>query len=105
MPFVKRNEHGGIAAVSQSQEPGFDEELAADDFELSAYLGSLGQAASSLSSTDKDFVRVLEDVVGLLIDKGVILFTDLPDSAQEKIMRRQQLRSELGSKLDLIGDD
>jgi hypothetical protein len=105
MPFVKRNEQGGIAAVSQLPGPGLDEELASDDLELSAYLGSMVQAASSLSSTDQDFVRVLEDVVGLLIDKGVILFTDLPDSAQEKIMRRQQLRSELGSKLDLIGDD
>ena len=31
MPYVKRNEQGGIAAVSQSQESGFDEELAADD--------------------------------------------------------------------------
>ena len=105
MPYIKRNQQGGIAAVSQSQEPGFDEELAGDNLELSAYLDSMGQGASSLSSTDQDFVRVLEDVVGLLIDKGVILFTDLPDSAQEKIMRRQQLRSELGSKLDLIGDD
>ena len=48
---------------------------------------------------------MLEDVVELLIDKGVILFTDLPDSAQEKMMRRQKLRSEMAGKLDLIGDD
>ena len=105
MPFVKRNEQGGIVAVSQSQEHGFDEELAAEDLELSAYLDGMGHGASSLSSTDQDFVRVLEDVVGLLVDKGIILFTELPDSAQQKIMRRQQLRSELGGKLDLIGDD
>ena len=105
MPFVKRNEQGGITAVSQSPEPGFDEELAADNLELAAYLDGLGQGGSSLSSTDQDFVRVLEDVVELLIAKGVILFTDLPASAQEKIMRRQKLRSERSGKLDLIGDD
>lgn len=105
MPFVKRNEQGGIAAVSQMQEPGFDEELAADNLELSAYLDGLGQGASSLSATDQDFVRVLEDVVQLLVDKGVILFTDLPESAQEKMLYRQRLRSKMGNNLNLIGDD
>ena len=48
---------------------------------------------------------MLEDVVDLLISKGVILFTELPDSAQQKIMNRQQLRTELGAALDLLGDD
>lgn len=105
MPFVKRNEQGGIAAVNQAQEPGFDEELAADNLELSAYLASMGQSASSLSATDQDFVRVLEDVVQLLVDKGVILFTDLPESAQEKMLYRQRLRSSIKNNLNLIGDD
>ena len=105
MPFVKRNKQGDIAAVSQSQEPGFDEELTADNLELSAYLDTLGQGASSLSATDQDFVRVLEDVVQLLVDKGVILFTDLPESAQEKMLYRQRLRSSIKDNLNLIGDD
>jgi len=47
----------------------------------------------------------LEDVVGLLIGKGLILFTELPVEAQRKIMRRQQMRSEMGESLDLIGED
>ena len=38
----------------------------------------------------------------LLIAKGLILFTELPVDAQQKIMRRQQMRYELGSTLDLI---
>ncbi|MEH6516942.1 MAG: hypothetical protein V7742_09680 [Halioglobus sp.] len=105
MSFVKRNEQGGIAAVSQSQEPGFDEELAAGNLELVAYIDGLGQGSSSLSATDSDFVRVLEDVVQLLVDKSVILFTDLPASAQEKMLYRQRLRSKMGGKLDLLGDD
>ena len=105
MPFVKRNNQGEVAAVSQAAEPGFEEELAENDLELAGFLDGVGDNSSALAATDLEFVRVLEDVVGLLIDKGVILFTDLPDSAQEKIMRRQRLRSELGGKLDLIGDD
>lgn len=105
MPFVKRNEQGVIVAVNAEREPGFEEELSGESLELATMFGGAGQTDASLSATDQDFVRVLEDVVQLLIDKGVILFTDLPESAQEKIMLRQQLRSELSGKLDLIGDD
>jgi hypothetical protein len=104
MPFVKRDEQGAIVAISQLQEAGFSEELPTGSPELTAFLHAM-DVASSIDATDQDFVRVLEDVVELLIEKGVILFTDLPESAQEKVMLRQQLRSQLGAKLDLIGDD
>lgn len=102
MPYVKRDEQGRVVAVSLEHGDGFEEEVAADAPELSVFAAN---PAASLDETDQDFVRVLEDVVQLLIDKGIILFTDLPASAQEKIMRRQQLRSELGERLDLIGED
>ncbi len=102
MPYIKRGEQGRVVAVSLEPAPGFDEEVAANAPELATFVA---MPAASLDETDQDFVRVLEDVVQLLIDKGIILFTDLPQSAQEKIMRRQQLRSELGERLDLIGDD
>ena len=105
MPFVMRNEQGSIVAVSEVSGPGFDEELPSENLELAGFLDGVGGGSASLGATDQDFVRVLEDVVELLIDKGVILFTDLPDSAQEKIMLRQQLRSKFGGRLDLIGDD
>lgn len=104
MPYIKRDEQGQVIAMSAIASEGFDELVAGDAPEIAAFLSSQ-QAANSLDATDQDFVRVLEDVVELLIAKGVILFTDLPDSAQEKIMRRQKLRSEMAGKLDLIGDD
>ena len=104
MPFVKRDEQGAVIALSQIQEPGFDEELPTGSPELADFMQAM-DASSSIDATDQGFIRVLEDVVELLIEKGVILFTDLPESAQEKVMLRQQLRSKLGSKLDLIGDD
>ncbi len=91
-----------MVAVSMEPSPDFEEEVTANAPELCTFAA---MPAASLDETDQDFVRVLEDVVQLLIDKGIILFTDLPASAQEKIMRRQQLRSELGERLDLIGDD
>jgi hypothetical protein len=44
-------------------------------------------------------------VVELLIAKGVILFTELPADAQQKILRRQRLRAQVGDLQNLIGDD
>jgi len=40
-----------------------------------------------------------------LIDKGVFLFTELPQSAQQKILERQRLREVVEERLDLLGDD
>jgi hypothetical protein len=104
MPFVKRDEQGRVIAVSLAPEPGCDEEMAWDSAALAAFrLPAI--PASTLDASDQGLVRVLEDLVELLVDKGVILFTELPDSAQQKIMHRHALRSELSAKLDLIGDD
>lgn len=105
MPFVKRDKHGVVIAVSQEQGPGYAEELASDDPAIAAFFAGLASEESPLEASDQDLIRVLEDVVDLLIAKGLILFTDLPVDAQQKIMRRQQLRARMGSTLDLIGED
>ena len=105
MPYIKRDESGNIVAVSQSAELGFGEELSSDHPDVSEFLSTLQSANATLDATDQDFVRVVEDLVHVLVEKGVILFTDLPDSAQEKMLFRQQLRSKISGELDLIGDD
>ena len=104
MPFVQRDSSGQIVAVSQVPADGMAA-IAADDPDLQGFLGQVAGEARQISATDQDFVRVLEDVVELLIGRGVILFTDLPDSAQEKILYRQRLRSKLPGSLDLLGED
>lgn len=104
MPFVQRDVSGQIIAVSQVPADGMAV-IAADNPELQAFLDQIGGEARKISATDQDFVRVVEDVVELLINRGVILFTDLPESAQEKMLHRQRLRSKLPGSLDLLGDD
>ena len=47
---------------------------------------------------------MLEDLVDLLIDKKLILFTELPPAAQEKLRGRKQIRQKLDSA-DLMVDD
>lgn len=54
---------------------------------------------------DVDFVRVLEDVIELLIDRHVIQFTDLPHAAREKLMRRAELRKRIRSLQTPLQDD
>jgi len=71
--------------------------------ELEAFLSSSKNQAE-LAASDLEFVRVIDDLLDVLIAKGVINFTDLPQEAQEKFLRRDQLRrSDRG--LDLLGDD
>jgi len=105
MPFVKRDKRGVVIAVSQKPGSGCSEELSKDDPALAAFFTGITSAASPLDASDQDLIRVLEDVVDLLIAKGLILFTELPVDAQQKIMRRQQMRSAITNTLDLISED
>ncbi|WP_116369119.1 tryptophan synthase subunit beta like protein [Parahaliea mediterranea] len=105
MPYVTRDAGGHISAVSHMAHEGY-QPIAGDDPELQDFIAQFdGLAGQHISNTDLDFVRVIEDLVELLVEKGIILFTELPESAQEKVLRRQNLRSDLRNKLDLLGDD
>jgi hypothetical protein len=105
MPFVKRDEQGEVIAVSQESGPDFTEEVAEVDPEMIAFINDVGGERSTLAASDLDLIRVVEDVVELLIAKGLILFTELPENAQKKIMRRQRMRSQAGNLQDLISKD
>jgi hypothetical protein len=95
MPYIKRNTAGEIIAVSQDAGEGWTEEVAANDAALARFLAALTPEATGISSTDQGFIRVLEDLIDLLIDKGFMALGDLPQDAQEKIALRRQLRRQL----------
>ena len=59
---------------------------------------------SRLSDSDLEFVRVVDDVITALIEKRILLLTDLPPAAQQKISQRINLRSRLSSADSLLGD-
>ena len=75
-----RDADGNVSSLSASPSEGA---VAAsmDDQEVKDFLRDL----------DVDLVRVLEDVIDLLISRGVFRFTDLPESAREKLMFRRNL--------------
>ena len=55
---------------------------------------------AALSESDVGLARVLEDVIDVLITRGVIQFTDLPEAAQSKLLERRETRANLKDRLD-----
>jgi hypothetical protein len=103
MPYVQRDSEGLIAAVSLVPQEGFAEKVADDDPALLQFLDRVGDA-NDLARTDLEFVRVLEDVLEVLIARNVLLFTELPEPAQAKILARQAMRRG-EDVLDLLDDE
>ncbi len=108
MPFVRRNAEGQIEAVFTGPENGANEEVSAGNEELVAFLGidaSAIIASDEWLQADLALARVTEDLIEVLIDKGVLAFTDLPEGAQSKLIGRQGLRSEMSYIEKLFGSD
>ena len=93
MPYIKRDPEGRIIGLSEDPDNASEEILSLDAPEVQAFLEI---ARARLSSSDMETIRVIEDLVDTLIQKKLLLLTDLPLPAQRKIMQRQRMRSELG---------
>ncbi|GAA5173319.1 hypothetical protein GCM10025771_00560 [Niveibacterium umoris] len=102
MPFVRRNPQGDIVAVLRDREADADEELSGDHPDLLSFIGR--DPSESFATLDADFIRVLEDLIDALIDKGVLRVTDLPHGAQRKLSARKGFRRKVIGALDLLGD-
>ena len=92
--YIVRDADGNVSSLAASPSEGA---VAAsmDDQEVKDFLRDL----------DVDLVRVLEDVIDLLISRGVFRFTDLPESAREKLMFRRNLRSQWNPVPDPLGSE
>lgn len=100
MLYIKRGGSGEIVKVSREVLEGCEEPIERDSAELLAFLeldSESGNPGNTFLQSDLAFVRVLEDVINVLMDKGVLSFTDLPEPAQQKLMERQSLRKRKNS--------
>lgn len=52
-------------------------------------------ARKRLRESDLELIRVLEDVIKVLLDKGIIELHDLPEAARSKLLRRQVWRGRM----------
>ncbi len=108
MAYVQRDSQGNIIAVFNTAQADASEFLSPNTPELLSFLGQNGNvdaARTILSSSDMALIRVLEDLINTLIDKGVILFTDLPPAAREKLANREKIRDHLSSLENLMNED
>ena len=107
MLYVKRDEWGNLQRVESAAFEGMDGELAADDQAAQEWLTQQNaeQSLIQLKQSDLDMIRVLDDLITVLISKGVVRITDLPEAAQGKLVGRSKARDALGGLHRLINDD
>ena len=95
MFYAERDDSGTIIAIRR--DPGGDrvdeqplserevEEFLASDFGRNSY-------QALLRAADQKMIRVLDDLIDVLVRKNIIMLTDLPDEAREKLGSRREVR-------------
>ncbi len=107
MPYIERSADGKIIGLRTNAAPDSTEEKSITDEEVLDFLkDNLDNKflKSLLAHSDAGLIRLLEDLIDLLTKKNVILFTELPEKAQAKIIEREQIRERISSQ-DIIVDD
>lgn len=103
MLYIKRNTQGEIMMLSKEPTPECDDTIEAHSSEVYKFLAQETGQSTQMIVSDLAFVRVVEDMLEVLLAKGVLSFTDLPPAAQSKVMERKSLRAK--NDVNLISDD
>ena len=106
MVYIERDAEGKIVSIRQhADRPGLESKTVIDA-EVLTFLGcdTTEELIHVLTMTDREVIRILEDLIELLIKKNIIIFTELPLEAQQKLQVRRQVRQSIG-KASIIVDD
>ncbi|MEM5530161.1 hypothetical protein WN093_15170 [Gammaproteobacteria bacterium AS21] len=95
MLYATRNTEGNIIGISDvpsdSAEP-----IANNHVDVKAYFSRHYNDFTPddfLEDSDSGTTRILDDLVDLLVKKHIIMFTELPSEAQQKLISRRVVRS------------
>ena len=108
MPYVKRDNDNQVIAIYAEAHSDEAEFLPTSHPDVIGFLNnnaSEEQSLQFLSGSDYELVRVLEDLIELLVDKNVVLFTELPIPAQRKLVQRRRARENLREENPLMVDE
>ena len=108
MVYVQRDAEGRLLRVERAPFADMTETLAVEDEELHAWLAmreDVHERLSRLKNSDLEMVRVLEDLVDVLVSRGVMRYTDLPEAARNKLHARADTRAKLEGLSNLLGDE
>jgi hypothetical protein len=95
MLYAIRNPEGRIVGLTESARPGV-KAVDVKDKEVLEFLSINDENFSAeefLDHSDAGTVRIIEDIIDILIDKNLILFTDFPLASQKKLLGRKLARN------------
>ncbi len=106
MLYADRNEEGTIIGISTYPTKSDDQPISND--ELTEFIAESTNNKTLLALIrvlDLGVIRVLEDLVDLLIKKNIILFSDLPPDAQQKLAKRKVVRKQIQQDPPIIQEE
>ena len=95
MPYVRRSASGEVESLHRAATLDATEYLDAADPDVQRFLIQQTEP-DAFGHLDADFVRVLEDLIDVLLDKGALRISDLPDAVQAKLVLRKEHRERVG---------
>lgn len=107
MLYIERNTDGTIVAIHQTPTAKTTEQKSLLDEEVLEFLGKEGRLDSwvkLLSLSDVSIIRVLEDLIDLLVKKNVIMMTELPEEARDKLGERKRVRERMEHDQLMVDD-
>jgi hypothetical protein len=107
MLYIERDNSGKIISLHNKPEAGANEQKSIVDEEILEFLNrnvDTDPRVQLLSLSDIGIIRILEDLINLLVRKNIILFTELPEEAQEKIRNRKRLREKIDPDHLMVDD-
>jgi len=108
MPYITRNKKGEIVELHNLSDNGEGNWIEPGNPEVLDFIERIEtteQARLALTSTDYEMVRVVEDLIDMLMERQIFIFTELPEPVQAKLNVRKQLRKNMNSLENLINED
>jgi len=109
MPYVTRNNKGEIVTIHQNKNDEGAQWLEENDSEITTFINNAAvtpnKVKKALTGSDNEMARVIEDLVDLLMEKQIFVYTELPEAVQAKLNVRKQLRQDMSSLENLIDED
>jgi len=108
MLYIQQDSSGKPIAIHNNRQSDTDQEVPLNDPKVLALLADSGKKAAALevlAASDIELIRVIEDLAHLLIEKQVLLYTELPEAAQKKLQARCKIRENLNCLSKLIDND
>jgi hypothetical protein len=107
MLYPERDVNGGIIAIRKTKETDMPEKEELTVSDLTEFLSGPGGSErfiNLLTLTDSGMIRIIEDLIDVLVEKNIIMLTDLPEDARRKLFERSLVREKMHEQ-SLIVDD